>query len=80
VIFLLAGAIYRLPHRDFSFGQCNPSITVLHFSFGQRDTPIAALRFFFLPARDPLIAVPQFFLLARVTRRLPRRNFFSWPA
>ncbi len=79
MIFLLAGAIYRLPRRDFSFRRRNPSITVLHFSFGQRDTPIAAT-IFFLPARDPSIAAPQFFLLARVTRRLPRRNFFSWPA
>jgi hypothetical protein len=69
-----------LPCRDFSFGRCNPSITVLHFSIGQRNTPIAAPRFFFLPVRDPSIAVPQFFLLARVTRQLPRRNFFSWPA
>jgi hypothetical protein len=64
VIFLLAGAIHQLPRCIFSFGQ--------------RNTPIAAI--FLLPARDPSIAAPQFFLLARVTRRLPRRNFFSWPA
>jgi hypothetical protein len=80
MIFLLASAIYRLPRRDFSFGRHNPSITVLLFSFGQRDTPSAAPRFSFASARSVDCCAAKKILLARVTRRLPRRKFFSWPA